>query len=123
MATEAMRYLAAQTIALQPLSAGTLLAYEDFTQDPLHITILGAPSDPQAAALHTAALRSLTSHELIEWRDPSDPNPLPTAVTYPPLKKAALFLCTARACSSPIFRPEDVAAKVQHAQLSNEPAR
>ena len=114
-----MRYLASSTIALQPLSAGTLLAYEDFTQDPLHITILGTTSDQQAAALHTAALRSLTSHELIEWRDPTDPNPAPTAVTYPTLKQSALFLCTARACSSPIYRPEDVAAKVHKAQLSN----
>ncbi|WP_433972085.1 thioredoxin domain-containing protein [Tunturiibacter lichenicola] len=119
MAAEAMRYLASSTIALQPLSAGTLLAYEDFTQDPLHITILGPASDQQAAALHTAALRSLTSHELIEWRDPTDHNPLPTAVTYPPLKQSALFLCTARACSSPIYRPEDVAAKIHKAQLSN----
>ena len=73
----------------------------------------------KAVALHTAALRSLTSHELIEWRDPADPNPLPTAVTYPPLKRPPLFLCTARACSSPIYRPEDVAAKIHKAQLSN----
>ena len=60
---------------------------------------------------------SLTSHELIEWRDPADPNPLPTAVTYPPLKRAALFLCTAQSCSSPIYNPQDVAAKIQRAQM------
>jgi hypothetical protein len=118
-AAEAMRYLAARPIALRPLSAGILLAHEDFAEAPLHITILGPASDPQAAALHTAALRSITSHELIEWRDPTDRNPLPTAVTYPKLNRSALFLCTAQACSSPIFRPEDVARKVQAAQLQN----
>jgi uncharacterized protein YyaL (SSP411 family) len=118
MATEAMRFLATPAIALSPLSAGTLLAHEDLNQQPLHITILGAASDPQAIALHTAALHALASHELIEWRDSADPNPLPTQVTYPRLNRPALFLCTAQACSSPIFRPEDVAARVQHAQFS-----
>ena len=118
-AAEAMRYLAARPIALRPLSAGILLAHEDFTEAPLHLTILGPASNPQAGALHAAALRSLTSHELIEWRDPADKNPLPTAVTYPKLNKPALFLCTAQACSSPIYRPEDVAKKIQTAQLPN----
>lgn len=116
-AAEAMRYLAAPAVATRPLSAGVLLAHQDFVDAPLHVTILGGKNDPQAAALHTAALRSITSHELIEWRDPADPHPLPTAVTYPPLKKPALFLCTAQSCSSPIYSAEDVAAKIQRAQL------
>jgi uncharacterized protein len=118
-AAEAMRFLAAKSIALQPLSAGILLAHEDFAEAPLHITVLGPTADAQAAALHNAALRSLTSHELIEWRDPNDPHPLPTAVTYPKLNKPALFLCTAQACSSPIYQPELVARKIQAAQLQN----
>jgi uncharacterized protein YyaL (SSP411 family) len=116
-AAEAMRYLASPTIAIKPLSAPTLLAHEDFADAPLHITILGGKSDPQAIALHNAALRALTSHELIEWRDPADRNPLPTAVVYPQLAKAALFLCTAQSCSSPTYNPEAVAAKIQRAQL------
>ena len=117
MGAEAMRYLATPAIALRPLSAGTLLAHQDFLDAPLHVTILGGFSDPQAQALHTAALRALTSHELIEWRDPAANNSLPTAVSYPKLNRAALFLCTAQACSTPIFHPEDVAAKIQRAQL------
>ncbi|HEY5330885.1 MAG TPA: DUF255 domain-containing protein [Acidobacteriaceae bacterium] len=119
-AAEAMRYLASPTIAVKPLSAPTLLAHEDFAEAPLHITILGGKSDPQAIALHDAALRALTSHELIEWRDPADRNPLPTSVVYPQLGKAALFLCTAQSCSSPTYNRAAVAAKVQRAQM---PAR
>jgi hypothetical protein len=118
-AAEAMRYLAAKSIALQPLSAGVLLAHEDFAEAPLHITILGPNSDARAVALHNAALRSLTSHELIEWRDPNDPHPLPTAVSYPKLNKPALFLCSAQACSSPIYQPEDVSAKIKRSLLQN----
>lgn len=116
LAAEAMRYLAAPAIAKQPLSAGTLLAHADFIAAPLHVTILGARSDAGAQALHTAALRSLALHELIEWRDPSDPHPLPTSVQYPELKHAALFLCTATACSSPIYDPALVTRKIAHAQ-------
>jgi uncharacterized protein YyaL (SSP411 family) len=119
-AAEAMHYLAAESVALQPLSAGVLLANEDMTESPIHVTILGAASNPEVAALHTAALRSITSHEVIEMRDPADPAPLPTSVTYPPLKRAALFLCTAQACSSPIFRGEDVRGKIQRAQLQTQ---
>jgi uncharacterized protein YyaL (SSP411 family) len=118
-AAEAMRFLASPDVAVRPLSAGVLLAHEDFVEAPTHVTIVGSPSDPKAIALHTAALRTLTSHELIEWRDPADRNPLPSAVTYPVLNRAALFLCTERACSSPIFRAEDVAAKISRTQLAS----
>lgn len=120
VATEAMRYLAADSVALAPLSAGILLAAQDAAQAPLHITILGAPSSPEAIALHAAALRSITTHEVIEIRDPSDPSPLPTSVTYPQLKRAALFLCTASACSSPVFQPGLVRQKIVRSQLQQQ---
>jgi uncharacterized protein len=118
-AAEAMRYLAAESVALSPLSAGVLLANQDATEAPLHVTVLGAPSSADTIALHTAALRSIASHELIEVRDPSDLSPLPTSVVYPRLNHAALFLCTARACSSPIVHSEDVRGRVQRAQLQS----
>jgi uncharacterized protein YyaL (SSP411 family) len=117
IATEAMRYLAAPVIAKAPLSAGILLTHEDIGEVPLHVTVLGAHGDTNAQALHAAALRSFTQHEVIEWRDPADPHPLPTNVQYPKLPKAALFLCTATACSSPVYNPLAVAARIAHAQL------
>jgi uncharacterized protein YyaL (SSP411 family) len=117
-AVEAMRYLAAPSVATRPLAAGILLANQDVTEAPLHVTVLGSPSDPNATNLHSAALRLITSHELIELRDPADPAPLPTTVSYPKLSRPALFLCTAQACSTPVFRPEEVRAKIQRAQLS-----
>ena len=46
-ATEAMRYLAADAVALQPLSAGVLLAQQDMTEAPLHVTIVGARARPR----------------------------------------------------------------------------
>jgi hypothetical protein len=35
------------------------------------------------------------------------------------LNRPALFLCTARACSSPVFHDQDVRKKIQHAQLQS----
>jgi hypothetical protein len=117
MAAESMRYLAADSVALRPLSAGILLANQDFNEGPLHVTVVGPAASPEAIALHTAALRALASHELIEFRDPADPSSLPTTIAYPTLDRAALFLCTARACSSPLFRSEDVRKRIERAEL------
>jgi uncharacterized protein YyaL (SSP411 family) len=116
-AAEAMRYLAAGAVALRPLSAGILLANDDFTKAPIHVAVVGSASNPDATALHTAALRALATHELIELRDPSDRAPIPTKVAYPNLGRPALFLCTATACSSPVFHADDVRAKIQRAEL------
>jgi hypothetical protein len=99
------------------MSAGVLLANLDATEAPIHITVVGASKRPEAIALHSAALRTMAPHVLIEIRDPSDPSPLPTNVHYPRLDRAALFLCTARACSSPVFKPEEVRARIQRAEL------
>ena len=116
-AVEAMRYLAADSVALGPMSAPILLANQDLTEAPIHVTVIGALSDSNTPALRTAALRAMTSHELIEMRDPSDPSPLPTSVAYPVLDRPALFSCTARACSSPVFRAEDVRKKIERAEM------
>jgi uncharacterized protein YyaL (SSP411 family) len=116
-AAEAMRYLAADTVALKPMSAGVLLANQDMTEAPIHVTVLGPLSKPETIALQAAALRAIASHELVEVRDPADPAPLPTSVAFPKLDRSALFLCTARACSSPMFHAEDVRARIQRAQM------
>ncbi len=114
-AAEAMRYVAAEQVALKPLSAGVLLANDAFNAAPIHVTIEGSPVDPAAIALHNAALRSIVSDELIEMRDPADPSPSPTSIEYPKLDRAALFLCTARACSSPVYHADDVRKKIERA--------
>jgi uncharacterized protein len=118
-AVEAMRYLASEQVALAPPSGGVLLANQDVTEAPIHVAIVGAAKRPDAVVLHMAALRSIASHELIETRDPADPSLLPTSVMYPKLDRAALFLCTANACSSPVFKPEDVRRRIQRAELQS----
>jgi len=122
-AEKAMRYLATPAILLRPLSAPSLLAVSEFEHDAIHVTILGAKSptpDPGAAALYATALRSLTGYERLEWRTPGARSTRPNDVEYPPLNKVAAFLCTARACSSPMFTTAELQAKLDHA-LATQP--
>jgi uncharacterized protein YyaL (SSP411 family) len=56
-----------------------------------------------------AVLRVPGSYKRLEWWDRGE-GPLPNPdVEYPPLKRAAAFVCTNRRCSVPLYKPEDVA--------------
>jgi uncharacterized protein len=61
-----------------------------------------------------AAARAQMPRLCIELRDASDSQSLPTSVRSPQLDRAALFLCTARACSYPVFK---VLGQVARAEL------
>ena len=102
-AEKAMRYIATKEILLKPLSAPSLLAVTEYQHDAIHVTILGSKNDSGAVALYQTALRSLNGYERLEWREPGTKSTRKDDVQYPPLSKVAAFLCTARACSSPIF--------------------
>jgi len=117
-ADHAMRYLATKEVALQPLSAGVLLVQDEFNHEPLHVAVIGRRGDAAAAALYQTALLSFTSYERLEWRDPEDKAPMATDVTYPTLDRAAAFLCTASACSSPVFQPSDLNVKIHRAETA-----
>jgi uncharacterized protein len=52
------------------------------------------------------------AYKRVEWWDVREgrlPNP---DVEYPELSKAAAFACTANTCSSPMFQPDAIRAKV-----------
>jgi uncharacterized protein len=116
-AARTMRYLATSEIALQWLSAPILLAEEEYTKPPLHITVVGSKHDPQARLLFAAAADPGTSYMRIEWWDCAEgPLPFPD-VQYPSLSRAAAFLCTATTCSSPITDAKILEARVRKAGL------
>lgn len=104
----AMRFLAIENIAREYPTGGVLLADEELTTAPVHVTVLGAKSDPTAKALFQAALRYPTSYKRVEWWDAAE-GPLPHAdVKYPSMKKAAAFSCSEGRCSLPVFSAIDV---------------
>ena len=112
VAKQAMRYLAAAPIVFRLPASSALLADLELGSAPLHLTIVGSKDDATAQNLFQAALRYPSSYKRVEWWDVREgrlPNP---DVQYPQLSRAAAFVCTGRACSPPIFKPEDVAGRV-----------
>jgi hypothetical protein len=117
LAEVAMSYLAAPQVAesRHTMLAGILLADAEMTSDPTHITIVGAKTDPAAQALFKAAVSFNHPYRRLEWYDPAE-GKLPNAdVDYPLLPRAAGFICTGSACSSPAYTPEDLTKKLTRA--------
>ena len=119
VAAHAMRYLGAPQIAKTFPAAGVLLADYEFTHPPVHLAIVGHKDDPSAQTLFLAALRLPSGYKRVEWWDDRE-GPLPHAeVEYPPLDKAAAFVCSERTCSKPIFVPDDLKSKVDELTAKN----
>jgi len=112
LAKEAMRFVAAEPIVYRLPAASALLADLELCRPPLHVTIVGYKDDRVAQSLFHAALRYPAGYKRLEWWDTREgklPNP---DVQYPELNKAAAFVCTNKVCSAPIFKPEDLQAKI-----------
>jgi uncharacterized protein YyaL (SSP411 family) len=78
------------------------LGLQEVTMPTLDVTVVGELATPDTAALLAAALRYPEPRAVVEVGRPGD--------RYPELGKAAVYLCTATACSTPITRPERFAA-------------
>jgi len=114
VAEQAMRFIAAPeaTDHRGYLVAGLLLAGQEMSSSPLHITVVGRKDDPKAQELFAAIIRQPITYKRTEWLDEHEgtlPNP---DVGYPTLSHAAAFLCTDRACSAPVFAVDDLIGKI-----------
>ena len=110
MAEHAMRHLADPAVALDSLTEpGVLLADDELASEPLHLTVVGAKKDAQAAVLFAGVQHVFGAYKRTEWWD-RDEGPLPNPdVNYPPVKRAAAFVCTSNRCSLPIFSADRIA--------------
>jgi uncharacterized protein YyaL (SSP411 family) len=120
MSERTMRYLSTPGIADRLPAASVLLADEEVSRTPLHITVVGHKGDPAARELFTSALQYPETNKRLEWWDTREgklPNP---DVQYPELEKAAAFVCTDRTCSSPIFQSDEIAQKIEHLRSVNK---
>ena len=120
MAKEAMRYLAAPEIARSGPPAAVLLADDELGRDPLHVTIVGAKDDPAARALFAAAAGLPGAYRRIEWWDRREGPLRRDDVSYPELRSAAAFPCTAARCGTPIVKAEELRPRVE--QLARQTA-
>ncbi len=93
--------------------AGILLTDTELSGEPIHITIVGPKDDPNAAALHDAALGYPSRYKRVEWWDKRE-GPMPNPdVKYPELPKPAAFACASKTCSLPVFDPDKVVRQVE----------
>ena len=113
MAERAMKYLASPQVAGRRAWAfgGILLADQELTVEPIHITIVGPKKDPIARSLFQTALSWPTGYKRVEWYDRGGKPLAKMDVEYPELSKPAAFFCTGTACSSPMFTVAKMEAK------------
>lgn len=114
MAEHAMRYLVSPVVIESRGYGltGILTANDEMGSDPQHVTVVGAKSNPQAAALFATARQSPRAFKRVEWWDRSEGPLLNEDTPLPELPRAAAFLCADGACSLPIYKPEILAKKL-----------
>ncbi len=122
IAEHAMRYLAAPELPeIFPFQPAILLADDEINRAPVHITVVGAKSDPEAVELFAAARAYPASYLRVDWWDRTE-GALPNDdIVYPELDRAAAFVCANNACSLPLADGDAIAARV--AELERELAR
>lgn len=114
MARHAMRYLAIPAVSAgTSTEPGILIADEELSRSPLHLTVTTPRQDPGAAALLATAQAWPGSYKRVELWDKAQ-GPLPDAsVSYPALTRPAGFICSERRCSLPAFTPARYAALIE----------
>ncbi len=104
LALHSARYIMSEQVARWRFTrSGILLLDDELSKDPLHLTVRGSKTDPAAARLFAAALQTPGWYKRVEWWDDAE-GPLPNPdVQYPRLQRAAVFVCTDKRCSLPLF--------------------
>lgn len=111
----AMRYLASDHVLDgNRFMIGVLLAEQEMTHEPVHLTLVGPKSDPAQDKLHLAALAYPAHYKRLDVWDPRE-GPLDNPdVTYPEMDRPALFACSDRVCSSPVFDAAELPSTVKN---------
>ena len=101
IAERAFAHVTAEVVRLAPgLPAALLLAADELATEPAHIVVVGDDDDPEAQALHAAALRAAPDHRVIEWIAPGAMTR--RGETYPAGEHARAYVCRDGSCSAPI---------------------
>ena len=120
MANRAYKSVLDGDAALSSISEpGPLLAHEELTREPIHITVIGARGDATTEALWREAIKvpdffvvteRFTREELDVGKDVGEE--LAAGVKFPRLAKPAAFLCANKTCSLPMFSPGELHGRI-----------
>jgi uncharacterized protein YyaL (SSP411 family) len=102
LAARALAFFTIEGVTDSFNAGGLLLAHQEFERDPLHITVVGAPGDAQAASLAGTARQGPSSYLRLDLWAPGTPLPPNTDVEYPPAARAAAYACRQGRCSAPV---------------------
>ncbi|MEW6769565.1 MAG: DUF255 domain-containing protein [Pseudomonadota bacterium] len=112
-ASHAMRYLSGAAAGMTRPLPGVLIADDELSIEPTHITIVGHKDDARAQALDATARAFPARYKRLEWLDLREgklPNP---DVEYPDLGEPAAFACSNRICSYPSFNADELKKTVE----------
>ena len=122
-AVHAMKYLAGHAARQQDFEeAGILLADEELSRDPVHLTVVGSRTDTAAKALFDTALKTPGAYRRIEWWDRAEGSLPNSDVEYPKFEKAAAYVCTAGRCSRPSYEAADYATQIERLTVTTKTA-
>jgi uncharacterized protein len=94
-----------------------LLAEEELTNEPVHVTVVGPKDDPRSATLYAAALAYPLAFKRVEWWDKRDGKLSNPDVDYPDYPDGpAAFACTRKFCSLPVTEAAAIPAQIDRLQ-------
>jgi len=117
----AMRYLSIPEIALKRdrLVCGFLLADQELSNDPFHVTVVGGYDDALARQLFAACQKYPLAYRETEWLDRKKGSLPGQDVDYPELDQSAAFICSQNTCSSPLYTVNAVEQSINISSLDN----
>ena len=90
---------------------------EELRTEPAHITVVGAKDEESAKALWLRSLRLGVPYSRREWLDRREGPLLNSDTQFPPLSKAAAFLCANKRCSLPLFTDAELSERIEAISL------
>jgi uncharacterized protein YyaL (SSP411 family) len=117
----AMHYLSTPAVSekLHRLVCGILLADQEITNDPFHITVVGEKNNSEAKKLFLACQKYPLAYRQIEWLDTQEGSLPGQPIVYPQLGKPAAYTCSNNTCSSPLFTPAAINKMIASKAHSN----
>jgi len=118
IAEASMGYLASPAILdAAAFLPDVLLAEEELSNEPVHVTVVGPKDDPRSAALYAAALAYPLAYKRAEWWDKREGKLTNADVDYPDFPDGpAAFACTRNFCSLPVTDAHAIPAQLDRLQ-------
>lgn len=103
----AERTLQSMVISRQPLPIALAgLAIDQWFRIPVHIAVVGTPTDPKDKALLLEGRRLFCPGKIVKGFDPNEGKPKWGEIVFPYDGRPVAFVCTDRVCSAPVFQAE-----------------